>query len=754
MSSTPSSSSAHHALDAALRKRGVYDRAREVLRDYASSALGSSPALPDALPSDVFDALAQAGLVDTLLNAAREEGINLDAATFDLLRRGSGGGETSSAAPSGGAPFSDTETALPTSSSTTTTTVQSPPLDPNRRYVRVSLGRGRAFLAHLEPGLSWRGLDSDGEDDDENSPNLSLDRFYILHVCVSGQRFRSAPVRATVEPAFDGSSSRSSGASGSIGDFLIDVTPEGSISGSLPSLTTLLTTGGRGAATAHFVLVLVAHRRAATGSSGALGAVVRSDVVGSGLLDWRGALSEPDGIVKTLLLMMPPGPVPSVPTTNTASTIRPSRRDDSASGGKAGAGPIPPSATSETFGSDVTPVGLLPITLALLPAPGGGCLARAQVARSLAAEASKDADAASSFLAYAQAWWAEYRSVHVSFRRRLVRIFGEGGEAGGRFVPVVSRVAPLYADRLLESPGAAARFVSLLPARRDDADTAVGGPAAGGGACAWRAPHTVLSARAGSPRDLAVLLCGLLLGFGLDAYVCVGTRDVVEEGVAADESGPPPSEEEHAWVLTRYAAPTATGGFRVLFWEPSTGARFEPPAALGSAARVAAHCPYVRIACVFSGDRFYAVSAGDDTVGYLSARSGWGFEDVTSAAWKAMEPALLAALPHSPAPPLAPPTLPGADVAEALEASLTRALTAARDSAVRRSALEKARAALAHAAGDVSIDPHDVGALTAYMTPISGRLSALLGQALVAYEAVRRGRGGEIPFFFNFAITN
>lgn len=716
-------SSSHAALDAALRKRGVYDRAREVLREYAATTLGGAPSLPDALPADVFDALAQAGLVDTLLNAAREEGISLDAATFDLLRRG---GADSSAVPGGDAP--EVAPAGPEAASDSPPPPRAAPLDPNRRYLRISLGRGRAFLSHLEPGLSWRGLDVE-DDADGDAETTSLDRFYVLHVCIAGQRFRSAPVRATVEPAFDGSSTRAGGPVGGIGDFLVDVTPGDSGSVSLPSLGALLSSGARGAAAAHFVLVLVAHSKSPTGESGG---VVRSDVVGTGLLDWRGALSEPDGVVKSLLPMMPPGPVPALPTARRAAS---SAAAEGTADDTAGAGTTQ---RSHAPSPEASPVGLLPITLALLPAPGGGALSRAEVSRALSAEAARDADASSAFLAYAQAWWSEYRSIHSTFRRRLVRIFGEGGESGGRFVPVVSRVAPLLADRLLDSPGAAARFVSLLPARLDDSDFAVGGPAAGGGASAWRAPHTVLAARAGSPQDRAVLLCSLLLGFGLDAFVCVGTRDA-----AADDESAAPAEEEYAWVLTRYTSSSAEGGFRVIFWDPATGSRIAPPTALGTDARQAARCPYARIACIFSGDRFFAVTAGDDTTGYLNVKSGWAFEDAAGAAWKAMEPALLMALPHSPSPPLAPPSLPAADVAVALEASLLRSLTAARATSDRMAALGRARAALAHAAGDASIDPKDAASLPAHATPVSLKLSALLGQALVSYEAVRGARNND-----------
>jgi hypothetical protein len=730
-----SDAAAHAALDAALRKRGVYARAREVLRAYAAAQLGGAPALPDALPSDVFDALAQAGLVDTLLAAAREEGISLDAATFELLRRGGGGGGGGGASPPAGAAPEGADAAARSGAGD-----DDAPLDPNRRYLRVSLGRGRAFLAHLEPGYSW-GLEDEEEEDAEanadaaaaSAPAPALERFYVLHLTVAGQRFSSAPARAGVEPAFDGSAARGGARAPGFGDFLVDVTPGDGAA--LPSLDALLAAGARdGAAAVHATLVLVSRRAAPGAGAGAAaaaaandgaGAAVRADIVGSASFDWRGALAEPDGELRVLLPLLPPGPPPG-PAPAAA-----------AAGAGAGAG-APDAAAAAA--RDGTAVGLLPLTVALVPAPGGGALPRAAVARALADEAARAGDAGAAFLAYAKAWWSEYRALHASFRRRLVRIFGEGGEAGGRFVPLVSRVVPLAADRVLESPAAAARFVSLLPVRRGDPEAAVGGPAHGGPA--WRAPHAVLAARAGSPQDLALLLASLLLGFGLDAYVVVGTREAPGGGEgggaggAGAAEGAAPAEEEHAWVMTRYPAPG--GGFRALFWEPETGARCEAPAAPGEAARVAARCPYVRVACAFSGDRFFAVQSGDDSVGYVAARVGWAFEDALGAGWKGMEPALLAALPHSPAPPLAPPSLRGADLAAPLEAALLRALAAHRAAPPARAALARARAALAHAAGAPALDAGAApGALAAHATPTSPRLAALLGQALAAYEADR-----------------
>lgn len=59
------------------------------------------------------------------------------------------------------------------------------------------------------------------------------------------------------------------------------------------------------------------------------------------------------------------------------------------------------------------------------------------------------------------------------------------------------------------------RFVSLLPFQRR--------PSIGEQrAQSWTSPHAFLSAGRGDASDHALLLCSFLLGFGLDAFVCVG----------------------------------------------------------------------------------------------------------------------------------------------------------------------------------------------------------------------------------------
>ena len=104
-----------------------------------------------------------------------------------------------------------------------------------------------------------------------------------------------------------------------------------------------------------------------------------------------------------------------------------------------------------------------------------------------------------------------------------------------------------------------------------------------------------------------MLLCNLLLGFGLDAFVCVGTN---QEGA-------------HAWVLTRNA-PTAAGKpGKVDFWESLTGSKLEQ-----NDPRV--HRFYRTVDSVFNNKCFYANVQADNRV----ANTSWDFAD--DFMWKAM----------------------------------------------------------------------------------------------------------------------
>lgn len=88
-----------------------------------------------------------------------------------------------------------------------------------------------------------------------------------------------------------------------------------------------------------------------------------------------------------------------------------------------------------------------------------------------------------------------------------------------------------------------------------------------------------------------MLLCNLLLGFGLDAYVCVGTN----------------SEGSHAWVLTRQPPAGNNGTQKIDFWESLTGQKLD-----SEDPRV--HRFYRTIGCVFNHRGFFANVQADDRV--------------------------------------------------------------------------------------------------------------------------------------------
>ena len=317
------------------------------------------------------------------------------------------------------------------------------------------------------------------------------------------------------------------------------------------------------------------------------------------------------------------------------------------------------------------PVGVLELKLEVLPLPPAEArLTEAEALASIKRERDVEVDAERRFFAYARGWWAAYLDARPDHRLRPVKIFAMSELGTQR--PVTAYVRPLRADRLLESPMQAAHFVSLIRHERAHA-------ASGAGAAltdVWRTNLATLATKAGDTEEHAVLLCCLLLGFGLDAFVCVGT----------DARGP------HTWVMTR------DGPSRLTFWESLTAQRFEV-----GAAGAAPH-PYVTLASVFSHEAFYANAQPETSLRAISL-------DLDEASlWKPMDRGMLRALAPLPIAPLSPPTLTDHGALERrLEAEL-------------RAEVDTERAALGLASGDAAWDSH---------------LSYLLAPALLSYENER-----------------
>ncbi|XP_051921542.1 centrosomal protein of 76 kDa isoform X2 [Hippocampus zosterae] len=288
------------------------------------------------------------------------------------------------------------------------------------------------------------------------------------------------------------------------------------------------------------------------------------------------------------------------------------------------------------------PAGLLTISLELYP-PLTDTLSADIISTQQSLERQRTAEKERIFLVYAKQWWREFLEIRTSNQSKMVKIFAQDENGINR--PVCSYVHILRAGRLLESPRRAARFVSLLAHEK--------APMVGGGEKheQWCTLLAFLCQGKGDCEDHSTLLCSLLLGFGLDAYVCVGTK---AKGIP------------HTWVLTR-----GTDG-SITFWESLTAHRYLHQAIDPDAPPLAPHpkpsYPYRTVGCVFNHQSFLANCQPSDAVELCV------FDLQNQSRWKAMSEEALKSVCDSgsttslpPLPPLSSSSLDAAAVSNQLE---------------------------------------------------------------------------------------
>ncbi|KAM8846451.1 centrosomal protein of 76 kDa [Synchiropus picturatus] len=285
------------------------------------------------------------------------------------------------------------------------------------------------------------------------------------------------------------------------------------------------------------------------------------------------------------------------------------------------------------------PVGILTMSLELHP-PLSEVLKADIISTQQSLERQRTAEKERLFLVYAKQWWREFLEIRSSNQSKMVKIFAQDENGVNR--PVCSYVHMLRAGRLLEGPRQAARFVSLLAHEK--------APVVGGGEKQeqWCTLMAFLCRRKGDCEDHATLLCSLLLGFGLDAYVCVGSK---AKGIP------------HTWVMTR-----GTDG-SITFWESLTARRYLhqsiDPDAPPLAPQPKPSSPYRTVGCVFNHQTFLANCQPTDAVDLCV------FDLQNQSRWKAMSEEALKSVCTpgvSPSlPPLCSPTLDAASASNHLE---------------------------------------------------------------------------------------
>ena len=284
------------------------------------------------------------------------------------------------------------------------------------------------------------------------------------------------------------------------------------------------------------------------------------------------------------------------------------------------------------------------------------------------------------FLTYAKQWWKEYVQIRDSHKTRPVKIFAQDESGVNRVV--CSYVQPLQGGRLINSPRMAVRFVSSFSCEKA---SYIG---TGAKVDQWQSLHAFLCVKKGDHEDHSNLLCSLLLGFGLDAFVCMGLRT---------------NNMLCSWVVMRYCDDST-----VFFWDPITGKRYphlrvnpnDPP----TIKQPATTHPFKVVGCAYNHKCFYANTQPLDCVETVD----FTFENPVL--WKQMNSDSISSVTGAmhpnictPLPPLSQPTLNGASMAKNLETKL--------------------KILIAEHRKDIDL-----------MTEWDNKLSYLLGQSLVSYE--------------------
>ena len=179
----------------------------------------------------------------------------------------------------------------------------------------------------------------------------------------------------------------------------------------------------------------------------------------------------------------------------------------------------------------------------------------------------------------ARSWFSRARREFPFLEDRRIRLVAEDECGRHRFVcGFVSK--NVICPRSVDGPRFAARFVSLIPFKRDVS-------LSGERVSTWHSAQCTSIRMQGDVEDHAILLCSLLLNWGMDAWVCYGTiydADHQSETDGGTASNPVSRQfRPHYWVVTLDDLHEG----RLVFWESLTGQQYN--VSVDSHLRVAGH---------------------------------------------------------------------------------------------------------------------------------------------------------------------
>ncbi|CAH8487477.1 unnamed protein product [Schistosoma bovis] len=201
-------------------------------------------------------------------------------------------------------------------------------------------------------------------------------------------------------------------------------------------------------------------------------------------------------------------------------------------------------------------------------------------------ELNRSLERENTFTNYVRQWWRELTQLREGFfSERLIKIFA--ADENGRTQFVCNFVNPLSASHILETPYIAARFVSSIPYE----------PFYGVGVGIkerWCSGLAFVSSNSGDVADHANLLCSLLLGYGVEAYVALGTSQF-----NMNKQQMTTSSHLYAWVVV-----CSDDYQRITFWDSITGRCYIHTT--GGCEQKIYPSPFYTIGCLYNNSSFYA----------------------------------------------------------------------------------------------------------------------------------------------------
>ncbi|KAK4473488.1 hypothetical protein MN116_002852 [Schistosoma mekongi] len=191
-----------------------------------------------------------------------------------------------------------------------------------------------------------------------------------------------------------------------------------------------------------------------------------------------------------------------------------------------------------------------------------------------------------SFTNYVRQWWRELTQLREGFfSNRLIKIFATDENGNTQFV--CNFVNPLSVSHILETPYTAARFVSSIPY---EPFCSIGNEIKE----RWYSGLAFVSSNCGDIADHANLLCSLLLGYGLEAYVALGTGQF-----NMNKQLMTTSSYLCAWVVV-----CSDDYHRITFWDCITGHRYIHT--ISCCEQNLYSSPFYSVGCLYNDNSFYA----------------------------------------------------------------------------------------------------------------------------------------------------